>query len=66
MNFGQAFGVTGSKRQPKSAAGGNGDGDGESFTIRPRTSYDEEIRLAPYPFSSDSGASANNSSRINV
>lgn len=51
-------------RQPKPVVEGAGDGDGESLAIRPRSSYDEQIRLAPYPFSHDS--SANDRSRITV
>lgn len=60
MDFGQAFGVEGSTypRQPvKSTVGGSG--DGESHAIRPRSSYDEEIRLAPYPIGSESNFSIN-------
>jgi hypothetical protein len=43
MNFGQAFGVDNGKH-PRSSSGG------ESSAIRRRPSYDEEIRLAPYPY----------------
>ncbi|KAI6141602.1 DUF300-domain-containing protein [Pisolithus tinctorius] len=58
MDFGQAFGVEGSTypRQPRKSTAGGG-GDGESRAIRPRSSYDEEVRLAPYPISSDSNLS---------
>lgn len=66
MDFGQAFGMedTTYSRQPKPVTEGTGDGDGESLAIRPRSSYDEQIRLAPYPFANDSGA--NDRSRIKV
>lgn len=46
MDFGQAFGVDGSK-YPADVVSTNRD----PSAIRPRTSYDEEIHLAPYPYS---------------
>jgi len=46
MDFGQAFGVNDSK-YPADMVSTN---DNPS-AIRPRASYDEEIRLAPYPYS---------------
>jgi len=46
MDFGEAFGVSGSTySKPRPAAV-----SGESPTIRPRPSYDEDIRLAPYSY----------------
>ncbi|KAI6014358.1 DUF300-domain-containing protein [Pisolithus marmoratus] len=52
MDFGQAFRVEGSTypREPRKPTAGGG---GESHAMRPRSSYDEEVRLAPYPIGSD-------------
>jgi hypothetical protein len=44
MDFGQAFGVSTSRPFVKSASSG-----GESGAVHLRPSYDEHIRLAPYP-----------------
>ncbi|KAH7925788.1 DUF300-domain-containing protein [Leucogyrophana mollusca] len=46
MDFGEAFGVSGSSTYPRPQKANS---LGES-AIRPRPSYDEEIRLAPYPY----------------
>jgi len=52
VDFGEAFGVSGgSYSKPRIAAGSSG----ELPTIGPRPSYDEEIRLAPYPYISRDG-----------
>ena len=45
MDFGQAFGIEGSKYTADMVSTSL-----EPSTIRPRASYDEEIRLAPYPY----------------
>ena len=45
MDFGQAFGVDGSKYPGDMVSTG-----GDPSAIRPRASYDEEIHLVPYPY----------------
>ena len=51
MDFGQAFGIDGS-RYPADVASTSHD----PSDLRPRASYDEEIHLAPYPYSDLRGA----------
>ncbi|EIW74213.1 DUF300-domain-containing protein [Coniophora puteana RWD-64-598 SS2] len=61
-DFGEAFGVDGAYRKPLAetgAVGGIGGGGEFPIAIRPRTSYDENIRLAPYPYTSASRSASN-------
>lgn len=55
MDFGQAFGVDGSKYPADMVSTGR-----DPSAIRPRASYDEEIHLASYPYNDPRSADSAN------